>query len=279
NDDGLAGQALALARTIEVSDAARDERLDVAGGAAGAILALAPLLSASGDAHVRALIVACGEHLLDRRRPSAHGSRAWVTVGGRMLTGFSHGAAGIALALASAAVATGRADFAAAAAEGVRYENALFDFGAGNWPDLRPGVDAPFAVAWCAGAGGIALARTAMAAMLDERDLGDDAERAILALRQSAAPPLDHLCCGVLGRAEVLRELGQRLDRPVLIAEADTIVAAQERRARSRGGYLVQPGPLGTMPNPGLFVGWSGVGYALLRAAAPRLVPSVLLPT
>ena len=60
----------------------------------------------------------------------------------------SHGAAGFAYALALLAAATGREEFAQAAAECIAFENSSYDPGRSNWPDLR-GVEPSWLCQWC----------------------------------------------------------------------------------------------------------------------------------
>src|SRR5262249_7884271 len=82
-------------------------------------------------------------------------------------SGFSHGAAGLALALLELHSITGRLDFRDAARRAFDYEETLFDPHRGNWADLRrPSGTSRFELAWCNGAPGIALARL-RAAVLD----------------------------------------------------------------------------------------------------------------
>jgi lantibiotic modifying enzyme len=50
------------------------------------------------------------------------------------------------------------------------------------------------------------------------------------------------------------------------------------RRAKRRGGFQVLPQlPPQQAYNPGLFQGYAGIGYELLRVAFPDKVPSILL--
>ncbi|NHB83744.1 hypothetical protein G7085_00885 [Tessaracoccus sp. HDW20] len=79
--------------------------------------------------------------------------------GERPLCGLAHGASGVALALAEAAVAhPGVADVAAPLIAGaLRWESAWHDPGLG-WPDLR-GDDGGHPVLWCHGAAGIGAVR------------------------------------------------------------------------------------------------------------------------
>ena len=86
------------------------------------------------------------------------------------LTGMSHGASGIAVALLELYSETRREEFLDTARGALAYEEALFDPVVGNWPDLR-GVDEPgspprpisYGRAWCHGAPGIALGAAAPA--------------------------------------------------------------------------------------------------------------------
>lgn len=50
------------------------------------------------------------------------------------------------------------------------------------------------------------------------------------------------------------------------------------RRALERGGFTLSSGEGdGSVPSVGFFRGLAGIGYELLRLAAPERVPSVLL--
>ena len=74
----------------------------------------------------------------------------------------SHGAAGFAYALSSLAEASGREDFADAAAECIAFEDSSYDAARHNWPDLRGGGAPAWPCQWCHGAPGIGLARLGM---------------------------------------------------------------------------------------------------------------------
>ncbi|MGH7542253.1 MAG: lanthionine synthetase LanC family protein [Gemmatimonadota bacterium] len=71
--------------------------LDVFGGLAGEILGQHALHSAAPDTTVLSRAVECGDRLLDARVPGVGGRLARITYKDRLLSGFSHGAAGIAL--------------------------------------------------------------------------------------------------------------------------------------------------------------------------------------
>ncbi len=260
---------------------AADGAYDVIGGSAGAILGLLALHDATGDGDVLARAVACGHHLVAHQAPPAADGRGWANVDGRVLAGFAHGAAGIAYALLRLHDTTGEAAFREAATEAIRYETARFSATERNWPDLRewtPGRPySEFAVSWCNGGPGIGLARLGGLRSLDTPAIRADIAAAAESACHHGADDADHLCCGNLGRADALLEIGRRLDRPDLVGAARRRVAHARSTAAQRGGYRLWWQTGGGVSLPGLFQGTSGIGYALLRSASPESLPSVLL--
>ncbi|BCI89752.1 hypothetical protein NIIDMKKI_49580 [Mycobacterium kansasii] len=163
DDGGLVEEAVGAARRIGPEMVNGDKAFDVLGGGAGAILCLLACWRAGNDPELLAIAEACGRHLLDARSPTASGHRTWATLAGKHLTGMSHGAAGIAYALAALFGATDEREFLEAAREAVRFEASEFSPEKNNWHDRRevryPGmtVDQPgFGVFWCHGAPGSA---------------------------------------------------------------------------------------------------------------------------
>ena len=156
-------QAHRLARFIDTGLIESDRYYDVMNGAAGAILGLLALHQADGESSVLARAVDCGEHLLRACHRDGRGNTGWRTLSDTtaFLTGFSHGAAGIALALLRLHRATGDARFRNAAADALRYERQVYLPARGNWPDFRLAGDeaAEPPCQWCHGATGIGIAR------------------------------------------------------------------------------------------------------------------------
>jgi lantibiotic modifying enzyme len=88
--------------------------------------------------------------------------------------------------------------------------------------------------------------------------------------------PLDHLCCGNLGRAEILLCAHQALGGGELLDDARSLGERTMARAEAEGGFaLCRPGE-----TPGLrlafFHGLSGIGYALLHLTGSRPLPCIL---
>lgn len=281
-EPGLLEDARAAAALITPERIEADRVFDFLSGSAGTIPGLLALHEATGAAEPLERAVDCGRHLLANRMKSEFGWRAWGPVEHQMLAGFSHGAAGISSALLRLYAVTRDADFKDAAIEAILYEDRLFSPAHQNWADLRrrePGA-APTSfhmATWCHGGPGIALARLAGLTALDTPPIREAVEAGVCtALRHGLAAP-DHLCCGNLGRVEILLEAGQRLSRPELIAAAQQRAAWVVRRARQRGVYQLDWDVQGGVCMPGMFQGVSGIGYSLLHLAYPDRIPSVLL--
>jgi len=279
DDAALLGEAHVLAADV-AHLVATDHMLDVIGGSAGAIAALAVLHQISPSEALQSAAIACGEQLLAKRQPQAHGL-AWTTHvdASQPLTGFSHGAAGIAWALLKLAALSGQERFRSTALAALAYERSTFIPEMANWPDFRiaPGKDPSVPcceLAWCHGAPGIALARIDSLPYLDDRETHDEIA---LALRTTltAKQGRNHcLCHGDLGNIEILRHGAEALGDDGLRAEGERLArealqTIAERGCRCGGRTYLAP--------PGLMVGLAGIGYAALRLARPDEVPSVLV--
>ncbi|WP_437664953.1 type 2 lanthipeptide synthetase LanM family protein [Sorangium sp. So ce1182] len=254
-----------------------DEALDVLSGAAGAVLGLLALHGATRDSGALDKAVLAGERLLRRRARTAPGAAAWQAARGRALAGLAHGAAGIALALLRLHGATGDVRFRRAAEEAVNFEGALFDPARGNWPDLRVAREggAAFMNAWCHGAAGIGLARTSGLPHLDSPGIRRDIDAAVTAVARHGAGDKDGVCCGELGRAELLLAAARATARADLEELALRRASAVVRRARA-AGYRCSGCEGRGLFDPSFFQGLSGIGYQLLRLAYPSRLPSVL---
>ncbi len=264
----LAGDLLPLVR--------QDRHLDVVAGAAGCILGLEGLYERLPSNRLLAALIECGEHLLLKAQPVS-GGIGWLTLNSRRpLLGYAHGAAGIASALLRLARLSGQVKFRDAARSAVAYERGLFS-AHGNWPDLRdaPTTDtqAPgrLAAAWCHGAAGIGLARLQM---LDHADaqVRNEVEAAVQATVAQGFSRGLCLCHGTLGCLDFLQQAAEALAVPKWRRDVYRLVAGLLPQIED-GSALGQSTLNGL---PGLMDGLAGVGYGLLRLAAPDRVPCVL---
>jgi lantibiotic modifying enzyme len=203
----------------------------------------------------------------------------------RNLTGLSHGAAGIALALGELWRCTGDPSFLTAVTGAIAYEDSAFNDDLANWPDYRASGDAKnpkYPNFWCHGGAGIILSRLQLSRLIGLHELPPSVPPATEALRQSIDWSLHqrdanfNLCHGLAGNSEVLWEASRW---------GHTSAGWQERAAATadacwRTGVTFHASsrswPCGSnADNPSLLLGRAGIGYAYLRLHDAS-VPSVL---
>ncbi len=279
DDDGSFEAARKLAACVDGERLAADRALDVEGGAAGAIFGLLALHEQTADEQVLEAARACGRHLLETRRPGPVGGAAWPSRQGGMLAGFAHGASGIALALTRLWRAAGDESLLRAAGDALVFENTRFDPATRNWPVLLHDDDGAERerrnmTAWCHGAPGIALARAEIGDVLAEANDGGRLDVAVATTLAAPATGPDHLCCGTLGRVDIVHTLGRLMKRDEFRRVAWSRASMVIRRAAGRGDFRLDGNP--EIARPGFFRGLAGIGYVLLRLAAVKTLPSVL---
>jgi type 2 lantibiotic biosynthesis protein LanM len=283
DDPSLIAEAEEIVKTLPPL-VERDEHNDIISGAAGCLASLLCLHACSPSRDTLAAASQCGARLLERARPMEQGVAWFIRVDAlRPPTGFSHGAAGIAWALLGLSALTGEERFRSAAFEAVAYERSQFSARTGNWLDpgdsnsaARPGGESAQALtlAWCYGATGIGMARARMLRHADDEVLREDLEAALKVTLSSGFGRNHSLCHGDLGNLELLLQAGDTLSEPTLHLRAEGI-AAGILKSIGRDGWVC--GTPMTVQSPGLMNGLAGIGYGLLRLAAPERVPAVLV--
>ncbi|MDB6036609.1 MAG: Lanthionine synthetase family protein [Verrucomicrobiales bacterium] len=270
-EESLLNDAIRVANSLSSEMVVQDKLRDVVLGTAGAVLALLVVYECTGERSLLESAISCGDKLLQERVSGGFGLRAWNTIRDRPLTGFSHGAAGIAYALFRLSHESGFSRFAEAAAEAVAFERNLFLPAQGNWPDLRfmpDGQGRPRCmVTWCHGASGIALSRLALGSMFGCQDFNDEAGIGMKTTHDAGSVYVDHLCCGKLGRAAILERGGRRLNRPDWRSRARGLTRSTIDAAREHKNYALFWNLPRTLPNPGLMQGVAGIGYHFLDFA------------
>lgn len=302
---GRPGIALALALAAralsdpELDDAARGAarapfdqpgigEFDLMSGRAGAIVALLALRVLLDDDALLDVAVAQGEAVIDGAERDARG--AWWGSASLPdapgLTGLSHGAAGVAVALLELAAATQTQRYRDVAMAAFDYERSLYDPAARNWPDLRRDVrgedalDARYSSFWCHGAPGGGLARLrALELVGEDAQLRDEARSALqttdawVRAGVSAGSVNYSLCHGLAGNAEILLE-GAAVLGSEAVALAELVADAGVEAYQSRGARWPSGAQGGATPS--LFLGDAGIGRFYLRRARPQL-PSLLV--
>ncbi|MFY0528773.1 type 2 lanthipeptide synthetase LanM family protein [Archangium gephyra] len=277
NEPSLFTQAEAIAETLGPA-IEKDRHLDVIRGVSGCIGGLLALHRVTGSASTLALAVRCGEHLLAHQRPQPQGGAAWMTeiASEQPLSGFSHGASGMAWALLELAQSSGQPRFRDAAREALAYERTLFSPERRNWRDPRTAsASSAFTCAWCYGAPGIGLARAHALRHLDEPALREELRAAVEGSMERGFGYNESLCHGDLGNLELLLQAQALGEGPASLDAfvASTLESVLARVQRRTWRCAV---PLG-IETPGLMLGLSGIGWGLLRAAAPDRVPNILM--
>jgi lantibiotic modifying enzyme len=259
---------------------------DLLAGRAGGVLALLALRELGVAEATPEVATRLGEDLLAAADRDQDGW-SWpslVSDQEQNLTGLSHGAAGVGLAMSELHRLGAGPQFATAAAAAFAYERSLYDAEARNWPDLRElalrdrPADAapPCATLWCHGAPGIALSRL-RACELDDLDGCRDEARIALettaaSIRRQLGSGNYSLCHGLAGNAEIVAEgAAQFGEQSGLVHEVAG--AGIERHLEGE-----TPWPLGVHggQTDSVFVGRAGVAYFYLRLHDPRR-PSLLL--
>ena len=265
--------------------AGKDTTYDFMGGSAGTIAGLLALHELRPSDRLLDQIRACADRLMATAVRSDAGI-GWLGKGLREaggadfpIAGFAHGAAGFIPSLFMAADLLGDARYRHAALKAMTYEQALYDKDTGTWDDLRgmprsdtngrPGLP----TTWCKGAAGIGLSRLICLAHTEDQrtsllEIGS-------ALTAVAGQTLNShcLCHGEAGQLELYIQAASVLNEPGWNRTAENR-AAEILADFGRQGWRCGA-PL-RVETPGLLVGLAGIGYGLLRTAAPGHVSAVL---
>ena len=278
----------------------QDFEIDVVSGAAGAIPALLQLYQQYNDERLLRLAKKCGDFLLDKAiKDTVNHSVYWKTIEAPQgLTGFSHGAAGMALALLELYAVTQETKYWESAQGGFNYERRWFSPEQGNWPDLRnydhnKPNEIACGFAWCHGAPGIALSRLRAYELVSAPEYGfkQEAETALATTYQHIQQVLTNpatrnnysLCHGIAGNAYSLLLGGVQLNKPHYVQLAQQVGLAgikmyDETHTAWPSGVNDPSGKtIGQEETPGLMLGLAGTGSFYLGLANLEDMVNVLI--
>ncbi|QOC22781.1 type 2 lantipeptide synthetase LanM [Wenzhouxiangella sp. AB-CW3] len=245
---------------------ARDERMDLMAGCAGALAAATELARCTGSPDAMRCAQVARERILAHHVPANPGC-AWLsctTADGRPLPGMAHGSSGIRMALMRLQSLDPIAEVDDRVAGAVEFEAAGFDFELRRFDARHPSAhDRQTTIkgeAWCNGTLGIALA---------DVDIGQQQARHGSALMHAALGGVhgrlqtdNHsLCHGDLGNLLMLSRL-----KP---AYPDALGSLELEVIRDRLLSELSSGPIHCGARPfrtlhGMMAGLAGIGYGLL---------------
>lgn len=241
---------------------------DVYSGNAGLLLALAESPLATQDEAAVDVVERLVRRLLEQRGVGEDGL-LWDTLNtGWPISGFAHGQAGIACALARATQTFG-IDTGTTVRDALAFELAAYNERIGTWPDLRKTrVSDIYMHGICSGAPGVGLAAITAAKDAPSPEAHDLAQSLLGQADKTCAklpiPMRDVLCCGSLSVTEYLLERGMR-------HEAGRILAGVVHRKRELGTYVLYQANWRQSDDAAFLWGLAGIGYELLRYADPHL--------
>lgn len=259
---------------------AQDDQYDVMAGCAGTMIVALQIYQDCVIDDVLAVAMECGEHLIQHATKITDHSIGWPNAigDGSVLTGMSHGNAGIAWALAELYEETRIEIFRSYATQAIAYERDLYSPEENNWFDLRNRQNRieknfPEPVNWCHGAPGIGMARIRTYTIIGEPQINTEIEQAIQKTVQAGLGGSDCLCHGSMGNIDLFLLSAQHLDRVDHLEMAQHIVGDLVVNAQADQWYSGIPQ---TADVPTLMIGLAGIGYQLLRLVNPYRIPSIL---
>lgn len=304
-EPALLSTARGLVAEVEVPGSGESD-FDVISGTAGSILALLGL-----DLHLRDGLAGAkardlGEYLVNASCLGTAG-RSWPTSmpsATRHLSGFAHGASGIAAALIQLYVRFREPEWLVAAEQALEWESQFYSKVHHSWATTRnetimsfedtdslsalgdralngPPIEATppaYSHSWCWGSAGMIPVRLELAALSGNVRLTVEAQRAASALAEGLSVRQGYcLCHGGGGSADALLH-ATRLDPGAgHLATIDKWVNEVGALYSSEHSKLISGIPGGSY-HPGLMTGEAGLGHFLLRTRDQSVV-SVLCPT
>ena len=265
-------EGIILLKSIPTSSIQQHE-IDLISGASGTIPILLDVYNAFGEKELLDKAMVLGDLLCDLAVKEGD-IWSWSTVPSKInLTGFSHGASGIALAMLQLYTITKDKKYLQASIAGFNYERQTFDSSQQNWPDFRDDIIKHSEInvcsmAWCHGAPGIAISRFRANQLQPDAIYVQEME---IALRTTATNTYNtlmsdlnntnfSLCHGVVGNADIMMDCGG--EAYYQLAQNIGIAGINKYQEND----ISWPTGLNTNQyTPGLMMGIAGTGYFYLR--------------
>lgn len=251
-----------------------DKSYDLLGGNAGAIIVLLKLYDITGVREYLQAAMDAGDFLCIHGETMACGT-GWRGAEKTPLCGMAHGNSGILTALCRLYGITGEKRYYDLCLRGLDYEDSMYEERTHDWKDLRgesirQGQSREQEMAWCHGAGGIALSRKLMMEALEDQvseeaadlygRLEKDIKKAMPAVSKHFLREGMCICHGTLGNYRILEKLWEYAGRGIM-AEAEAAVYGKIAGLEKEEPEL----PAQEYYAPGFMNGVAGIGYELLK--------------
>lgn len=254
-----------------------DKKFDVIFGSAGLLLGLIKLYHVTGDERVLNAVRLTADYLVKSIKNTTQGKNLIPTYGNNVITGLSHGASGVALALLKAFALTGDERYRDVAMAHIDFEEKMYDADAANYPTYQSTpTDKAFITAWCHGAPGIGLTRLMAYKITRDESLLLQIQKNLKVTTAFSLEHLDHICCGNFGRMDIELEHARFFEDQKAIDTIKREATYIVNRFYEHDGFRLFIDAPTKVFSPGLFVGATGIAYSLLRIAYPDKLPCVL---
>lgn len=268
--------------------------IDVIAGVAGSIPAFLDMYQKEGKKIYLEAAITCGNFLIGKAVKHENGW-TWITLPGSTygLTGYSHGNAGIALALLELYYQSGETTYWEASRMAFLYEKNWYQADQKNWPDLReynPSKGKPTCNhAWCHGAPGIALSRMRAYQLTKIEVFKEEALDALTSTIANAKQLLQSgagnysLCHGIAGNTYVLYEAATMFENVEYRQVAEQV--CKQGIQQYAKWHLSWPSGIndpsgktkGQQETPGMMMGIAGTAYFYLQMAVDKALYNPLM--
>lgn len=259
------------------SEILQNKYYDIVDGLSGILVVVLNIYELSKDKGLADLAMEIGNDIISNIQIKEEAA-CWHKGNGieLMLTGFSHGLAGVTYAIGKLNKTLQRKRYMSLIEILIKIENSYYCADVENWIDLRSegitsSTNSP--IHWCHGAAGIGLSRLKNKDIINTSIDVDKALKAVI--RNGLYRESDCLCHGNLGNLELLLEIYKSSDDSSLYKKA--INRATEIIIEGEYGNGYRNGIGQAFDSPSFMLGLPGIGYEMLRMSDPTKYPSVLL--